>query len=179
MKTRNGLIVIVLLFSFQPVGAINEEWGTKVLVQPDGTSFVVREFVDEFGHYLLSEEGLVVQDPVSKYYYYARYDSEGNAAPSSFLVGRDNALAGVARLAKDNGNTLREIASQSQGRVEVFLGRAFSGVATAASGPSTLELIVILAEFSDVKHQNSDDWPITDSSLLGSKKPSENHIFFI
>ena len=171
MMTRNGLIAVVLLFSLRPASAINEEWGTKVLVQPDGTSFVVREFVDEFGHYLLSEGGLVVQEPISQYYYYARYDSEGNAAPSSFRVVRDDALAGVAELARENGNTLREIASQSQGRVEVFLGGAFSGGAKAASGPSTLELIVILAEFSDVKHQNPDPeyWPITDRSLLGSK----------
>ena len=176
MMTRNGLIAVVLLFSLRPASAINEEWGTKVLVQPDGTSFVVREFVDEFGHYLLSEGGLVVQEPISQYYYYARYDSEGNAAPSSFRVVRDDALAGVAELARENGNTLREIASQSQGRVEVFLGGAFSGEAKTASGPSTLELIVILAEFSDVKHQKSKEdggiWPITESisktTLLGT-----------
>ena len=167
MMPRNGLIAIALLFLCRPVGAVNEEWGTKVLVQPDGrTRFTVREFVDEFGHYLLSEEGLVVQDPISQYYYYARYDSEGNAAPSLFLVGRDNALAGVAALARENANTLQEIARQFQGR-EAILGAAKSAQSTPVFPE---ELIVILVEFSDVKHQNPDpdDWPITDSSLLGS-----------
>ena len=59
MMNRNSLIAIILLFSFRSVGAINEELGTKVLVQPDGTSFTVHETVDEFGYYLLTKKGFV------------------------------------------------------------------------------------------------------------------------
>ena len=57
----HSLVAILLLCSFQITWAVNEEWGIRVLVQPDGTRFSVREFVDEFGHYLAADAGYVVR----------------------------------------------------------------------------------------------------------------------
>ncbi|MCE2449890.1 MAG: hypothetical protein J4F35_16385 [Candidatus Latescibacteria bacterium] len=61
-------IAIVLLCSFGPTWAANQELGTRVLVQPDGTRFSVREYVDEFGHYLWADAGYVIQDAITGYY---------------------------------------------------------------------------------------------------------------
>ena len=106
---RHSLIAILFLCSLQVAWAINEELGTRVLVQPDGIRFSVREFVDEFGHYLAADAGYVVQDTTTGYYHYARYDSEGNVTPSSLRVGRDDASSAVEKLARENEQVLRDI----------------------------------------------------------------------
>ena len=49
--TRYNYIVLVLLCSLGTAWAINVELGTKDLVQPDGTRFSVREYMDEYGHH--------------------------------------------------------------------------------------------------------------------------------
>ena len=65
---RPGALSIVFLLAVRAL-AINEEMGTRNLVQPDGTRFPVREYVDEFGHYLVAEKGYVVQDTTTGYYH--------------------------------------------------------------------------------------------------------------
>ena len=67
--TRYNWIALVLLCSLGTAWAINVESGTKDLVQPDGTRFSVREYMDEYGHYLVAERGFVVQDATTGYYY--------------------------------------------------------------------------------------------------------------
>ena len=52
---RYNWIAIVLLCSLGLAWADNEELGTRELVQPDGTRFSVREYVDEFGHYIVGQ----------------------------------------------------------------------------------------------------------------------------
>ena len=165
IMARYNWIAIVFFCSFGPAWADNQELGTRVLVQPDGTRFSVREYMDEFGHYLLADAGYVIQDETTGYYYYARYDNTGRATPSTLLVGRDDAPSEVAQLAWENGRALMGMAWRSHG-VGSFAGAA--GKSSAITFPE--ELLVLLVEFSDVKHRNPDpdDWPITDISLLGS-----------
>ncbi|MCE2449746.1 MAG: hypothetical protein J4F35_15610 [Candidatus Latescibacteria bacterium] len=112
---RYNWIAIVLLCSFGPTWAANQELGTRELVQPDGTRFTVRESADEFGHYLAAAAGYVIQYITTGYYYYARYDSNGNVTPSALQVGRDDASEDVAQLAWDNRRALREMAWQFHG----------------------------------------------------------------
>ena len=114
--------------------------------------------MDEFGHYLLAEKGYVVKDPNTEYYHYARYDSKGNVVSSAFRVGRDDLSSGVKRLAWENEENLTD-------RAWRLRGYELDHRATRAAGPRsghTLpeSLIVILVEFSDVKHQNEDAWPM-------------------
>ena len=58
---RPGALSIVFLLAVRAL-AINEEMGTRTLVQPDGTRFPVREYVDEFGHYLVAYPEYTVSD---------------------------------------------------------------------------------------------------------------------
>ena len=154
---RHSLIAIVLLRSLQVAWAFTEELGTRVLVQPDGTRFAVREFVDEFGHYLAADAGYVVQDTTTGYYHYARYDSEGNVTPSPLRIGRDDTSSEVEKLAGENERILMEMAGRLHG-VGSF-SYATAGTASTITFPESL--LVILAEFSDIKHQNPVDWPMT------------------
>ena len=159
---RYNWIALVFLCSLGPAWADNEELGTRDLVQPDGTRFSVREYVDEFGHYLLADAGYVIQDATTGYYYYARYDNTGNATLSTLRVGRDDASSAVAQLALENRRALMEMAR---------LSRGFESLARAAGTAGTMtfptSLSVILVEFSDVKHQNPNDWPM--EGLTGTK----------
>ena len=104
---RYNWIASVLLCSLGAAWADYIELGTRELVQPDGTRFTVRESADEFGHYLAAAAGYVIQDITTGYYYYARYDSNGNVTPSALQVGRDDASEDVAQLAWDNRRALR------------------------------------------------------------------------
>ena len=98
VMARNGIIVLILLFPFQPASASPEYYGFQILVQPDGTQFIVEELSDEFGHYLLSEKGGVIQNSRTGYYYYPRYDIIGNKTPTSLRYGRDDASSDKHRL---------------------------------------------------------------------------------
>ena len=160
---RHTLIAIALLCSLQAAWAIHEELGTRVLIQPDGTRFSVRESVDEFAHYLAVDAGYVVQDTITGYYHYARYDSEGNVTPSTLRVGRDDASSDVENLARENEQVLQDMARKLHG-VESLSDAA--GTASSITFPESL--LVILVEFSDVKHQNNKDWPM--AALPGDEK---------
>ena len=140
-------ISLVLLCSFGLAWADNQELGTRVLVQPDGTRFSVREYVDEFGHYLWADAGYVIQDETTGYYYYARYDNTGKATPSALRVGRDDASSEVSQLDLENEQALEEMVWGSHG-VGSFAGAL--GKASAITFPE--ELLVLLVEFSNVKH---------------------------
>ncbi len=146
--SRLILLAILLFGSMQSVLGIVEQFGTKVLVQPDGTQFTVREFVDEFGHYLSTPHGYVVKDASTGYYYYFRYDSTGGKSPSSVRAGIDDGSSALARLKQDNTQALSAWQQAAAG--------------AAATSEVTLpdSLIVLLVEFSDVKHQNPHDWPM-------------------
>ena len=146
---RYNWIALVLLCSLGPAWADNEELGTRDLVQPDGTRFAVREYVDEFGHYLLADAGYVIQDTITGYYYYARYDDTGEATLSTLRVGRDDASSDVAQLALENRRALMRMERLAHGFESLARG--------AVTKPLPTSLSVILVEFSDVKHQNPID----------------------
>ena len=160
---RYNWIALVFLCLLGSAWAINIELGTRALVQPDGTRFSVREYADEFGHYLAAERGFVVKDETTGYYYYARYDSNGHATPSALRVGRDDASSDVVRLAEENYQALKQMAWRFRG------GGSLAGAAGTRGAMTFPEsLLVILVEFSDVKHQNNDDWPM--EGLTGGDK---------
>ncbi len=149
-----SVLISLLLCWLQPAWSNSMDLGTREVLQPDGTRIAVREFGDEFGRYLAVKEGYVVQDTSTGYYHYARYDTAGHATPSSLRVGRDDGTSEVWRLALENEATLADRARKYRemgpdGRVL----RSSHGVLPTA-------LLVLLVEFSDVKHQNPEDWPM-------------------
>ena len=116
---RNGIIAFVLSFSGQSASAAPFDLGSRIVVQPDGTRFIVNELVDEFGHYVSTEKGYVVQNQSTGYYYYARYDTVGHKAPTSLRVGRDDDSSDVIRLTHLNYVSLKEMARFFRGWVRV------------------------------------------------------------
>ena len=116
---RNGIIAFVFLFSIQSASAEPFDLGSRIVVQPDGTSFIANELVDEFGHYVSAEKGYVVQNQSTGYYYYARYDTVGHKAPTSLRVGRDDEANDVIRLTHYNYVWLQGVSRFFRGWVRV------------------------------------------------------------
>ena len=116
---RNGIIAFGLLFSIQSASAAPFDLGSRIVVQPDGISFIANELVDEFGHYVSAEKGYVVQNQSTGYYYYARYDTAGHKTPTSLRVGRDDESSDVIKLTHLNYVRLKEMSRFFQGRVRV------------------------------------------------------------
>ncbi len=109
---RSSLIAIALLFSLRTASAIPEFYPDRDLRQPDGTIFTVRIYADEFGRYLTTVGGYVIQDPRDGYYYYAHIAKDGTTAPSRFKVGIDDEAEAeeIARLSEQSESALWEIA---------------------------------------------------------------------
>ena len=119
---RTRAIALILLLSIQSATGTSLPLGNWLLVQPDGTSFTVRRWADEFGHYqaALEDHGYVVEDSSTGYHHYARYHYDESrhrliTTPTSLRVGRDGASGDRRRVESANqsafrGNTLEKLA---------------------------------------------------------------------
>ena len=125
---RQLWLLASLVLVAHTANAINEEYGYRELSQPDGSTFTVRVYRDEFGLFMATTEGYVIQNPTDEAYYYARYDEEGNAAPTAMRVGGDHDMMDLDGLAEANSVALSEMARRSREGTEGSSGRG------AASG---------------------------------------------
>ena len=168
MIRQLGILASLVLVA-HTANAINEEYGYRELSQPDGSTFTVRVYSDELGLYMATTEGYVIQNPTDETYYYARYDEGGHATPTAMKVGGDHSMTDLTRLAAANSAALAKRARRSREGTE---GSSGQGAARSVRSPSSRSnssmppnlpdsLIVILVEFSDVKHQNPIDWPMS------------------
>ena len=128
MIIRQLWLLVSLVLVAHTANAINEEYGYRELSQPDGSTFTVRVYGDEFGLYMTTTEGYVVQNPVDETYYYARYDEEGRAAPTAMKVGGDHDMTDLATLEEANYAALAEMTRRFREGTEGPSGRG------AASG---------------------------------------------
>ena len=125
---RQLWLIVSLVLVAHTANAINEEYGYRELSQPDGSTFTVRVYGDEFGLFMTTAEGYVIQNPTDKTYYYARYDKEGRATPTTMKVGGDHDMTDLATLAEANSAALSEMARRSREGTEGSSGQG------AASG---------------------------------------------
>ncbi|MGA9364629.1 MAG: right-handed parallel beta-helix repeat-containing protein [Bacteroidota bacterium] len=164
MKTAMKIFAACLLcgIMLHSSFAIDEEYGVKRYSQPNGFSFLGRHFVDEFGAYYQTPEGyLFACSGDDEYYYYVSIDATGNLLRSQFKVGIDD---------PERHGIRRDIFDSPEWRARVARARGWgndpralrkSGPATISSVPSPINLQIILVEFSDIKHQNPVDWPMS------------------
>ncbi len=110
---RQLCLLVSLVLVAHTANAINEEYGYRELSQPDGITFIVRVYGDEFGLYMSATEGYVIQNPTDETYYYARYDEEGRATPTAMKVGGDHDMTDLSTLAEANSVALAEMARRS------------------------------------------------------------------
>ena len=161
------LHIVASLVVVQGAGAIVHDMGDQTLSQPDGSVFKVRVYKDELGLFMLTNEGHVIKNPRDGYYYYATFDEEGNVTPTDWQVGDDHPRTDLANLREANAAALSKMGERfREGTDELRLQPAAKPLGTLSDPPDSL--IVILVEFSDVKHQNPQDWP--DTSLPGGGK---------
>ena len=166
--TRCILAFVPLFWSVLSVFGTVEEFGTRELVQPDGTRITTRAYSDEFGYYLSTANGYVVKDSATGYFHYLRYDSSGRRRQSTLRAGIDDGSEEMARLKRENVQAFRTHQQQRAGLPSENQARTVSPVS------SSVELIVILVEFSDVKHQNSNDEDDPDWPMAGLPGPGKD-----
>ncbi len=112
MRRHRFTILLALAALGSSVGPIHAAVVDEIapFVQPDGSTFTVRVYRDEFGLFMATTEGYVIQNPTDEAYYYARYDEEGNAAPTAMKVGGDHSVTDLAILEEANYAALAEMA---------------------------------------------------------------------
>ena len=127
---RQLWLLACLVLVAHTANAINEDYGYRELSQPDGSTFTVRVYRDEFGLFMMTATGYVIQNSTDETYYYARYDAEGRAAPTSMKVGGDHSMTDLSTLAEANSVALAEMARRSREGT----GRSSEQGAAAGSG---------------------------------------------
>jgi M6 family metalloprotease-like protein len=85
------LYAMVYTFTITPANAINIDTDWIQRVQPNGVSFIGREYGDEFAMEYETKDGYkYVYDAKSGYYTYAVLNEKGDYSPSPWRVGIDN-----------------------------------------------------------------------------------------
>lgn len=127
--------------------------------QPNGTTFIGREYGDEFIFYRETEAGYRYVLSANGWYYYCSSDSRGDLIATSSRVAIDSPPS-VSYHAEYAGHKLAEIRlrrAEFENQVQVN-GEWFNQTQQrfrAIHQPTTLNVGVILVEFTDVKHRRT------------------------
>jgi M6 family metalloprotease-like protein len=161
MKTIK-LVFLLAIFVSNISFATIFDLGTKTYVQPNGKSFTGWHFIDERGEYFVVEGKYLFQkNDNDNYYYYLDVTSSGDLFKTNIKVEIDDPIK----------NNIRIIFGTKEWREKHHLGN-YSGnsksLKKTSTTPTSVYLNVILVEFTDIKHQDSINWP--KSSAYGTAK---------
>jgi len=156
MRLRHIITLLILLIIPFTANARKAQGGTKTLYQPDGTIVMATLSGDEFGHILTTTQGNAIVQGEDGYYYYARFDADGNFINTGSRVGA-GADAGDVRaslaipyetLAKKSA--LRRSMRPLEEKTLFERMRANHPATKAGSTTTKKHGIVILVNFKDV-----------------------------
>ncbi len=152
------MFVMVVFFCFNSAVypySLDIKWIEKT--QPDGTVFYAHEYCDHFERYSeTKDEYKYVQDPQTRYYYYAIIGEDGNYSPSEYKVGIDNPVGIQPNLQlpswkRQEINDAREKERLSyEEKVETFFP-SLNANKRASVETETITVDIVLIEFADVK----------------------------
>ncbi len=124
--------------------------------QPNGVTFVGREWGDEFEFNSETEDGYKYKrDVVDGYFYYAELDSRGEFHKSGFKVEIDDPVEnGIEKHLKRSSQRKKEIEAEKRRRGFLpTIGAA--KVSKTLGAPPEVTQGIVLVEFTDVKHRTS------------------------
>ena len=145
MRKRIILAATALLAGFQIMSAIPARPGRTVYVQPDGTTVVVRQHGDEFGHWTTDASGRMVELGPDGYY-----------RPVQGVSVDDIRRNSAARRSVARGNR----AARRSGSAPIALGQK--------------RFLVILVEFTNCQFSTSEDPQAAFSALMNEPGYSVN-----
>lgn len=153
MKTIRVLITTAVMLAFSTaVWATNVDTGWKKYTQPNGVTFIGREWGDEFEYFWETQDGYrFVKNYNDGYYYYARLNAAGDYSPSQFKVAID-APRGITKQLERSAERNAFIAQQ-RAQFEASLAAVQAG---SPEQPlmATYTLKLLLVEFQDFRHRN-------------------------
>ena len=127
--------------------------GTFTYRQPNGFTFSIQKFEDEFGIYESTTQDLVVKNEIDGYYYFANYFSDGKLLASQYQVGvSDESSRQIIKSIRDN-NYQNWIKYSHKDRMSST--KKPSGAAKIAAVSIPDSLIVILVDFTPNIHRTS------------------------
>lgn len=138
------------------------DYGTREYKQPNGLAFTAWSFSDEFGAYLQTLDGYMIYNNIKdNYYYYQTINTNGDFVVTKYKVGIDNpAINGVRNNLLSTTEWRNKIRKVSGHGLSKMINRT-------TTAPTSRYLKIILVEFSDIKHQNNNDWPKSDTTVFG------------
>lgn len=174
--TRHNLttifIICAAILSAIPAQAIRARRGIMTETQADGSTIDIRILGDEHFHVTTTSDGypLVEEDGI---YYYATTDSEGRLVASTLKAQNPSARSLESQLflsTIDKSKVMAEtVASRRQrnaSRANAAINRAPANMLTTTfPGHGEQKVLVILAEYSDVKFSISDPFGYFNSML--------------
>ena len=136
--------------------------GRKTYKQPNGITFIGWHFIDERGEYFVVYGKYCFQkNEKDGYYYYNDVNSKGLLELTNIKVGIDDPKKNNIK----NIFTTKEWCEKHHPRENQKNNGLLNKTSTT---PTSVFLNVVLVEFSDIKHQDSTNWPM--SSAYGAAK---------
>lgn len=138
--------LFLMVFIYVQVDAAPYIIGEYNYVQPNGIPFSVQKNGDEFGIYECSNNGLVAKNEIDGYYYYGILNEQGRTVLSNVKVGIDEERCkfSIKSIQSQNWSNWKQLS---------VANKLKQGVAKIATVSIPDSLIVLLVQFSDVKHK--------------------------
>ncbi len=146
MRNIIGVLLVSLFFTMK-LDAAPYVIGEYKYIQPNGFAFSVQLNGDEYGVYECSDNGLVTKNEQDGYYYYAIFSEKREMIPSNIRIGVDelslkSELKSIKIKNYDNWKNFNRFGKQTHIASKI------------AAGPNVPDsLIVLLVQFSDIKHR--------------------------
>lgn len=156
------LLAVFVLLNGNEIKSAPFDTGMITLKQPNNVTFTGRIWGDEFIYWMETENGYrFVESYEEGWYYYATLDQDGEYTATSYKVGIDSPPASSYKLERSQSR-LNEIAEQmEQFSEQIELNRQWFAQkqVEAHEQPVTLQVGIILIEFTDVKHYKTTEPP--------------------
>ncbi|RKY83615.1 hypothetical protein DRQ11_12790 [candidate division KSB1 bacterium] len=162
---------LVLFLSAARANASHFDSGWIQYRQPNGVTFIGREWGDEFAYWCETKDGYrFVKNYDDGYYYYAALGPDGDFQPSRYKVGIGDPVK--ARIPKH-----LERSPSREAEIEASIKAFNDELDKIRSGttPSEVFLGVILVEFHDVTHRDSNGYPPYTKTDFENMLFSENY----
>ncbi len=126
------------------------------MTQPDGTTIAVRQVGDEYGHYLLTEDGIPVMRGVDGFFRYTELSSAGEVVAGEVIARNANDRTDTERAYLETLPLEQIIQTANDGwQLRRQAPRTDRASRMPAATTGDVKRLVLLIQFSDVKFQYS------------------------
>lgn len=153
MKKSIYLVLIFIIFNTNLLSS-PKDTGFIKWKQPNGMEFTARHWGDEFLNWMKTEDGYVIVDSPSGWFYYANLDKNGEYTATNFKVGIDKPPA-ISKDLKRSSARINEINNERELFNNYLIEKREALINTKSVTNSTVKLGVVLIDFPTQQHNTS------------------------